>query len=312
MGKAVKGGVSPLRQGISTPKKRRRWLFAVVPVAVLAALLLLNLFLQTVWAHRAGYFVPDYEQVDLSPVLARETLSREDYDLLFEQTGLARPAVDALLERGADGVAQIIDTQERFFTFTEPICKVLIGGRFTCEDRLVDEDGEAVYSVPMAPLEAGDVLVSFSTHTFGWRHGHAGLVIDPVNCYTLEATAMFSNSSMNYGSHWRTYSNFMVLRVKDADPETRRAVADFALAHLNDIPYRLTSGIFGAKAPDPESSLCAQCAYLPWYAWQAHGVDLDSDGGRIVTVLDLAQSGALEIVQVYGMDPRTAAQLFKK
>lgn len=301
-----------MRQGSSTHKKRCWWLFVAVPVAVVAALFLLNLFLQDVWAHRAEYFVPDYQQVDLSPVLAQDALSQEDYDLLFEQTGLAQPAVDALLERGEDGVKQILDTQAQFFTFTEPTCKTLIGGRFTCEDRLADEDGGAIYSVPMAPLEAGDVLVSFSTHTFGWRHGHAGLVIDPVNCHTLEATAMFSNSSLNYGSHWRTYSNFMVLRVKDAEAETRQAVADFALAHLNDIPYHLTSGIFGAKAPDPESSLCAQCAYLPWYAWQAYGVDLDSDGGRIVTVLDLAQSGALEIVQVYGMDPRTAAQVFKK
>ena len=42
---------------------------------------------------------------------------------------------------------------------------------------------------------------------------------------------------------------------------------------------------------------------LPWYAWARQGFDLDSDGGRLVTVADLAASPLLELVQVRGMDP---------
>lgn len=288
----------------TAPRKRRRLRYLWIPAAVLLAVFLLNLFLQNVWAHRQERFFPDYDPVDLSPLWEQESLSSSDYDLILTQTGLARPAVDALLSLGQEGIAQIEETQDRFFTPQEEECMTLIGGRFTCEDRLVDGEGSRAFSVPLAPLEKGDIIVTFSTHTFGWRHGHAGLVVqDGEEPITLEAVMMFSDSSQSYAWHWETYSNFMVLRVRDADEQTRQAVAEFALEHLDQIPYRLTSGIFGPKAPEAESDLGAQCAYLPWYAWQAFGYDLDSDGGKIVTVLDLAQSPLVEVVQVYGIDP---------
>ena len=41
-----------------------------------------------------------------------------------------------------------------------------------------------------------------------------------------------------------------------------------------------------------------------WCGWQEQGYDLDSDGGRLVTAKDLFDSELLELVQVYGMDPK--------
>lgn len=285
------------------PHKKRRWLWAAIPLGVLLLLFCLNLALQTFWAHRQGDFVPDYEMLDLSPLLGRAALSGSDYDTIFRQTGLAKPAVDDLLRQGEQGLALIRETQRGFFGAPAPECVTLIGGRFTCEDRLRDAEEKPVYSVPLAPLKAGDIILTFSTHTFGWRHGHASLVVDPVNAVTLEAVMMGSDSALVDAQHWRTYSNFMVLRVKDAAEADRLSAVRFALDHLNEIPYSLLAGIFGEKAPDPADGLTAQCAYLPWRAWQSCGRDLDSDGGRIVTVLDLAESPLLEVVQVYGMDP---------
>ena len=285
----------------STGKKRRRWLWAALPVAIAIIFFGLNALLQTFWAHRDPYFSPDYAQIDLSPILEQDSLDDEDYETIFFQTGLARPAVDALLSQGSQGVDQILETQAGFFTEQTPVCLDL--PPITKEDRLRDADGNPVYSVPLTPLEPGDIILSFSTHTYGWRHGHASLVVDPQLGVTLEAVVLGSDSAQVNAQHWRTYSNFMVLRVKDADDETRQQVVRFALEHLDGIPYSLLSGIFGPKAPDPDSSLKAQCAYLPWYAWQAFGVDLDSDGGKIVTVLDLAESPLLEVVQIYGIDP---------
>lgn len=288
----------------SHPKRRRRLLWLAAPLLLVLLFFCLNYLLQTFWAHREAPFSPDYAMEDLSPILARPALSDEDYATLFLQTGLGRQAVDQLLLFGQGGIDQILATQAGFFSLPHTECVVLLFGHFTCEDLITDESGGRSAAVPLALVEPGDLILSFSTHTFGWRHGHAGLVVDSGSGLTLEAVVMGSDSAQLDMQHWRSYSNFMVLRVKDATPEERAQVARFALDHLDGIPYGLTSGIFGSKAPEPEEALRAQCSYLPWYAWQAFGYDLDSDGGRIVTVGDLAESPLLEVVQVYGMDPK--------
>ena len=105
--------------------------------------------------------------------------------------------------------------------------------------------------------------------------------------------------------HWRTYSNLAVLRVKGLDEQERAASAEYAMEHLVGIPYHLTAGFFGPKAPEPDSpGFGLQCSYLVWYAWQAAGYDLDSDGGPLASSYDLLHSDLLEVVQLYGMDPR--------
>ncbi len=285
----------------SHPRRGKRLLWLLALPALLAVLFCANLLLQTFWAHRATSFTPEYAKVDLHPLLEREVRSDADYETLLLQTGLGRQGIDQLLTFGGEGMARILETQEGFFSNPAVHCTPLLPGRFTEEDRV-----EAP-SVPLALVEPGDILLTFSTHSFGWRHGHAGLVVDSGRGLTLEAVVLGSDSAQVSMEHWRYYSGFLLLRVKDASPEERLQVAKFALEHLDGIPYQLTSGIFGPKAPDLESALGAQCAYLPWYAWQAMGYDLDGDGGVIVTVGDLAASPLLEVVQVYGMDPRTVA-----
>lgn len=157
---------------------------------------------------------------------------------------------------------------------------------FVREDYLANG---ASHTLP--PLQNGDILITFSTHSFGWRHGHAGLVVNAEQGQVLEAFLLGEPSSLRSVDHWRYYSTLSVLRLKDADQEVAEEAAAYALESLNGIPYHLTSGIFGA--PDPEE-LSAQCAYLVWYAYAHCGCNLDSDGGRIVTVADLASSPLLE------------------
>ena len=285
-------------------KTRPRWPYLLIAVPVAALILLV--VLQGPFAHRKPPFVPDYPMEDLSPILDRDALSREDYDTLFLQTGLARPAVDHLLELGDAGKQQIGYIQSQFFAPVNVVCDPLCG-EFTKEDHLTGPDGEHAWAPPIADLETGDIVLTFSTHSFGWRHDHAGLVVDgDGDGVTLEAVLIGTDSAQVPAWHWRNYSNYLVLRLKDRTPELAQAVADFALEHLDGVPYHLTSGLFGDKAPDPDGDwFGVQCDYLVWYAYQALGYDLDGDGGRLVTTDDLARSPLLEVVQVYGVDPRT-------
>ena len=105
-------------------------------------------------------------------------------------------------------------------------------------------------------------------------------------------------------SFWRTYANYIVLRVKDISSQLAEAVVEFSKQYLFDTPYRLTAGLVGEKAIAQESnSFGLQCAYLVWYAWQNFEVDLDSDGGRLVSPLDILLSDRVEVVQIYGINP---------
>lgn len=260
-------------------------------------------FLQGPFAHRLRPFVPQYDRVDLSPVLAQDALSQADYETLYAQTGLGPAAVDDLLAQGSAGVQQILDTQEAFFVPpAESECSLL--GVTTREHRFSDADGRLIYAVPLAPLKEGDILISLSTHTAGWTHGHAGLVIDPdpERPVTLESVVLGTCSDAMNANHWRSYTTMMVLRPK-ADDEKRHQVAQFASEKLVDIPYSLVSGVFGDKFQPLDGPHSAHCGYLPWYAWMAAGVDLDGDGGRIVAPADLAMSDQVEVVQIYGFDP---------
>lgn len=154
----------------------------------------------------------------------------------------------------------------------------------------------AFHSLP--PLMDGDILLTFCVHSFGWRHGHAALVIDGENKKTLEALTCFSPSVVLSAESWRSYPSFVVLRLGENNG-TAAAAASYAEKHLVGVDYRLTSGLLGKKAPD--SIHGGQCAYLIWYAFQALGVDLDSDGGKLVTVADLRKSPLLDVVAEIGM-----------
>lgn len=266
-------------------KQRRRWLLWAlgIPAAILLALFLL----QAVWAHREGYFAPDYPRAALA--------GDSDYETIFLQTGLGRAAVDRLLAEG--DFQAILDAQERFFDPPDADCTALLGW-FTREDRLETS------GTPLADLQPGDILLTLSTHSVGWRHGHVGLAIDGDT--VLECVTLGTDSTLVSAAHWEDYGNYAVLRLKDAPSRLGQEIANYAAEHLRGVPYRLTAGFFGGKAPEPDTEgFGLQCAYLAWYVYARFGYDLDSDGGRLVSARDLLDSELLEVVQIYGMDPRS-------
>lgn len=256
-------------------------------IAIVMVVVLANYLIQRFWAHRNGYFVPDYERVTLT--------EDSDYETIFQQTGIGKVAVDKLLEE--NNFQAILDTQDKFFEPVEVSCNPLLGW-FTREDRLVEEEGAS-----LVDLQPGDILLTLSTHSLGWRHGHAALVIDEYT--TIESAVLGQDSVRGRTSTWNNYSNYVVLRIKDVTPEQQAEVVEYALDNLYGVPYHLSSGFIGPKAPDPEDpQFGLHCSYLVWYAWNHFGYDTDSDGGRLVSCYDLLHSDQFEIVQMYGMDPR--------
>ena len=257
-----------------------------IALAILSVLLLCLYFLQTYWVHRNGIFKPQYP---------KQTLTEgTDYKTFFLQTGLGRSAVDALVE--ADGFETIFEIQNCFFGEPQVTCKPTLGW-FTKSDRV-----EKNIAPPFVDLQPGDIILTLSTHSCGWRHGHAGLIIDEES--VLECMTLGKTSAIAGIGHWSKYSEFAVLRVKGVTEELQKQVASYAKEHLCNVAYHLSAGFLGEKAPTPDApQFGLQCAYLVWYAWYAFGYDLDSDGGRLVTSSDLLHSDLLEVVQIYGMNP---------
>ena len=238
--------------------------------------------------------LPSYEKIDLSPYLEKDVLSDEDYDVLYHQTGLARAAVDALESR-----EELLEFQETFFY--EGVLGHTMAAITTPHCVINKEDGTAYYA-PLAPLENGDIILTSTCHTFGWRNGHAAIVVDAENGRVLEAVAPGSRSRVGSARWFAHAANFMVLRLKDVSAEEREEIAVWAGNHLSGIDYSLFTGFFSPK-DQSEAPKTTHCSHLVWQAFIPFGYDIDSTGGPLVSCSDIARSDLLEVVQVYGFDP---------
>lgn len=259
-------------------------------LARLTAVLVL-LLLWTAHTEPYAYTQPAAAQAcDLTAVLAKAQWDADDYRLLAEQTGLFPPALDRLRE--LDALDTIYDVQKAYLSPAVVECSTRMC--VTRSERLTEGGG-----LPAA-LEDGDILVTSCAHFFGFRNGHAGLVVDADAGKTLEAIVIGHNSSIQSIKRWSKFPSFAVFRLRGADAETRAAIAQTACRRLTGIPYSLAVGLY----PDgrmPGEVTATQCAHLVWEAFAAYGYDLDANGGRIVTPADLACSPYLELKQVYGL-----------
>lgn len=237
-----------------------------------------------------AHIYPAVKRIDITYLTEKDIdeYTSADYDIIFQQTGLGRLAVENL--SSAD---LLIDYQESYFAEIEYECTM--NSPVSFEER-IDES-----SVMLAPLEDGDVLITNSSHVFSWRNGHAAIVVDAENGITLEAVVIGKNSKVQDTDKWRHYPNFAVLRLKGTKKAERAAIARSAYDYLNDIPYVATIGVIPAKYSELEIASGTQCAHLVWLAYAAHGYDIDSDRGLIVTPKDILESDLFEVVQVYGM-----------
>lgn len=260
-------------------------------ILLLCTFILLILRIGVLVADSHGYFRPDYEKADLWEILDKAELTDEDYELIYRQTGLTKVAVCNLIEKG-DKYA-VIDMQEQYFSDIS----------YQCYNWSAFSYIECLDShLKLADLQNGDILISSSTHISFFRTGHSAIVVDAKNGLVVSAVQSGYLSEILSISDFTDRASVMVLRPK-LDKETRNKVAEYVKNNLVGIPYSVTVGILSPKYE--EKIKTTQCSHLVWYAYMMFGIDLDSNGGGLVTPRDIANSEYLDVVQIYGFDPDT-------
>ncbi len=222
-------------------------------------------------------------------------LSDDDYAEIFVQSGLGRPAVDKLLASGE--IDKINEYRDYYLTDKDYYC--YRKGVFACHETITDSQGEKIRNPYFADLQNGDIIITLSIHSLGWRHGHATIVTDAESGIGVQAVMVGEKSNNTFMASWTKYPLVAVLRPKNTDESVRNKAGQFAQENLRGLYYSLFGGIFTGRNPD-KVPITTQCAHLVWYAYMACGVDIAPESGRIITPKDFLKSENLEIVQVYG------------
>lgn len=263
---------------------------------VLSVILVFYGILSVVNLHNNASFSPDYQRITLDEILDKEVFSEEDYKTLFYQTGLGKSAIDTLKD-SPDFKEAVKEYQENFFNKPDYICSR--EAITTNMEYFVSEDGYLDSGFKIFTPKEGYVLLMESSHSFGWRHGHAGIVIS--NNRVLEAPIIGEPSEKYPLYTWSYYPSFVMLRLKNTSDAKLKEIAKDSEKYLDGIVYNPIAGVF--KKEQGKKPKNVQCAYLVWYAFFNHGIDIDSDGGNIVTVNDIKNCDLFEVVQIYGYNP---------
>ncbi len=224
-----------------------------------------------------------------------EKLTDEDYELILSQTGLGKSAVEYLIKN--DNVQMIEEYRQYYLQDKNYSC--VREGVFACHEFITSEDGEALENPGIANLENGDIIITLSIHSLGWRHGHAAIVTDAENGITAEAVMIGEKSDFGRIDEWEEFPLVAVLRLKGIDENTQNEIARFSSEKLIGVNYALSAGLFGGGDFE-DAPFTTHCAHFVWYAYKHMGIDLDSNGGVVVTPKDILHCDQLEIVQIYG------------
>ena len=278
-----------------TGKKRsplRRAVIIFLSVLFALAAILAFFFIADAVTHTFARSVPSYamDTEGLKDILAvdRESWTDEDYEFIYRQTGLTKAYFDGVSNYDEDFV---LGCQRDLFYNEEVQHDAMFIG--------ISHDYYPDKTFNMVPLKPGDVIISSSVHTFGWRNGHAALAISSTT--TVQALQAGAPSAIQGVSWFKSSSNFMVLRPKTTAEEAR-AVAGWAKENLVNVPYSLFIGFFSPKDQSDDVQ-CTHCSHLVWQAYKAVlGVDIDSTGGPVVSPRNIANSDFFEVVQVNGFD----------
>lgn len=303
-------------------QKRSRRVCSVVFLTISVLFLFLHSWVEETIPK--AHIMPQAARIDIRPLLEQTDLTFNQLTTLSSQTGLHPDVVNKLLVQGRQ--KELLQIQQHYFA---PIhMENLNTTPLTISERLVDQAGNRAMGMPLVDLQDGDVLITKNSRFLGWRNGHAALVVDAEKGLVLEAIVLGTVTKLSSIEKWASYPSFQVLRLKeehalkdkDAEKSNNGAeslpqkVAAYAAKNLTEVPYRLLAGVLErsfsrglvkVQAAEPEGTVHTtlkgtHCAHLVWYAYKQFGIDLDSDGGLIVTPSDIQNSDYLEVIQSYG------------
>jgi uncharacterized protein YycO len=259
--------------------------------------LLINLYCVFIFFNMYNsIYVPTAPKSDISLLLSSKVINQNDYPLLFSQTGLARVAIDDLLSQ-KNGVNKILSYQDSYYSKKNIFIEKL--NPFTSQENLMVSSTMNNIRPKLAPLKNGDILLTKSTHTLYWRHGHCGIVIDAKNGITLESLEPGTLSMQQNISKWQSYPTLKLMRLKGVNQEKLDEIAQYAVKELEGVDY----SIFASKKHGGKL-VTVNCSQIIYQAFIHFGYDIDSNKGIFVTPENIAKSKLLDIVQIYGFDPK--------
>ena len=261
----------------------------IITVLVLFAVFLV---IRHIMAENSVFYKVPYEKVNISDTLNKESLSEKDYILIYEQTGVSPAAAKEIINSGDTKFLKELND----LYFKSPDSEK----NYIAYPVTLEEQNKSQYT-PLVPLKKGDILVTFNTRTLDWRHGHCGLVLNDSGTQLLEHMAIGQTSCTTDAFYWGRYPAFAVLRY--SDPKVAEKAVDYANENLVDIPYSIFAGIW-KKDKTGEEKPTSHCSHIVWQAYKSQGVDIDKNGGFLVTPRDIAMSDKLQVVQIYGLNPK--------
>lgn len=260
-------------------------------VVSILLMIIVILVIRHIYNEDKGYYATEYEKYDISAIVTSSDISSKDYDTIFRHTGVSPVASSELIQSGK---TDILIALNNLYHTNPQYKKVYIAYPVTVEERL--KEG----ITPLVNLKKGDILVTFNTHTLDWRHGHSAIVLDDEGKRILEHASIGNTSCITSAKNWGTYPSFVILRYPDYNVACK--AADYAAEHLVDIDYSIFAGIITKDKSKNETVDTSHCSHIVWQAYKAVGVDIDYDGGPIVTPHDIAMSDKLKVLQIFGMD----------
>ena len=112
-----------------------------------------------------------------------EELTEKDYDIILTETGLGKPAVESFSEE--EKFEKVKEYSEYYLADKDYKC--VREGVFACHEYIADENGNAIQNPAFANIQNGDIIITLSIHSLGWRHGHAAIVVDAEKGTTAQA-----------------------------------------------------------------------------------------------------------------------------